>query len=733
MRKYHLFNHTSIHSRFLSIFIAISLILFLASFPLFMHLYDTFSALQQEKDQTKLNAASAQIADVVSGVNNIHQALSKDSRFIALRYVEADYASTQPHIRNQLQNSFSSLIFPFDLITDAAIQFDQNVAITNSTVFFEGYYTCYYPDFFCIDDLTYTEWIQLLSEEKSGFLSRHSVKTFDRQYDALIYHTKWTSNAYFYICIDIADIRQLLTQTADYYFTISTVDGQLLYSDLPNDLKNFQTISSTSSVGNLKISLHATNTVIFQKMMPLYTFFAIYICVYILLVIIIILGGTRVSTRPLLNIIRLLQQIKQETNVSAGTDSSAIGHQHLRKNMQISFEHISEYIIDTTRHLDEYQNTVQMQHKILQVRLMEKALYGHLFNSKELDQFHSCFPDFPEYYRLVYINLLTNLQDTPELYPAPLLLLQSFLQSELPNVYQQQLSDTELLLLIPEANFVAYRKTLDFLVDNINHEEPAYVIRCIASKTYQHSDSLHIAYKQIQDICAFTLPDRQTQIYTAEERLYTPLKATFTMTDLMTLYTSIIHGNQEGALSQLCAFFETLNIAKNTSLNKSFFEMLRTVLTCIKAEQPILLLDADIPVYNEFSNLSTQYNEFSAVIERFCTRISEKKLNEITPFVKEILQYIDIYYTDCNLCLTTLEIHFNCASSTIRKAFKKDMGITVSSYIEQKRMQLANLLLAQNDKKITEIAVMCGYCNPNSFYVAYRRIHGHAPTIYPQE
>ena len=43
-------------------------------------------------------------------------------------------------------------------------------------------------------------------------------------------------------------------------------------------------------------------------------------------------------------------------------------------------------------------------------------------------------------------------------------------------------------------------------------------------------------------------------------------------------------------------------------------------------------------------------------------------------------------------------------------------------------MNLASELLSQKDKTIAEVADECGYTNPNSFYKAYKRVYGCAPT-----
>ena len=98
-------------------------------------------------------------------------------------------------------------------------------------------------------------------------------------------------------------------------------------------------------------------------------------------------------------------------------------------------------------------------------------------------------------------------------------------------------------------------------------------------------------------------------------------------------------------------------------------------------------------------------------------------------FTQELFSYIDAHYTDCDICLTSLKTHFKCSESTIRKVFKRVTDVPIARYIEQKRMLLANDLLAQNEKSVTEIALECGYALPHSFYKAYKRVYGHAPTL----
>lgn len=724
MKRKHPQQTRTISQWFLNIFIIISLLFCIALIPLFIYLQNTFTNLQLEKNRQKLNSGVSQISSIVTGMLNISDSLLSDSRFITLRYYNADYTNVPTVTRNQLKEAFESLMYPFQSLSHTALQLEQNVVITNATVFFEDH-TCYYPDFFSVNDLSYTEWVQLLNDNGTGFLPVSHVKTYSEQYDALIYSTPWTNSTYLYTCMDVNNIKKMIIEEGylnDCYYTITGIDGTLLYSDLPDTVSRHETISELAPSGKIKVSIHIPNSVFYRNMKPLYVFLTVYGCICVMMLITISILGTRFSAKPFIDIIQILERSR---NITLSDNAKATGQQPSGQNLKSGFDYISNSILSADKHLGEYQRTLHTQQKILQARFFEKAVSGQLVSTRDIQHFHAYFPNFPKSYCLLHIRLWTYAEDASSLYAEPLLLLQSFLESELPNAYQQQFSDTELLLLIAEEDFEIYRQTLNFMVNNINREEPSYFVRCIAGRTYHHLESLPAAYRQLQDMDSFSFSDNQTHICTVTDRLEIP-KLPVAMTDLVTLYTSITYGNREMALNKLQACSRELSPAANTSFKRPVYEIIQAMLAYVRLEHPQLLIDRHVPVYQANQSL---YDQLAECIETFCDLINEDSKADKDPFTEELLQYIDSHYTDCDLCITSLETYFKCSESTIRKAFKSITDIPISRYIEQKRMARANELLAQNQKPIAEIASECGYTLPYSFYRAYKRVYGHAPTM----
>ena len=722
MKSKYMHRTHSIFQWFLAIFTVISLLFCLALLPIYIYLQNTFTDLQLEKSRQKLSAGTAEIESAVKGTINISISLANDPRFTSLRYEAVDYTEIPVNTRNQMKSAFSNLTCPLDAAFHTALQLDQNVVITDTTVFFEDR-TCYYPDFFCVNDLSYTEWKALLAEHSTGFLPVCRVKTYSKEYEALIFATKWTNSTYLYACMEVSELKKLLLAESDInecWFTLTNMAGDLLYSDLPEEAADCQTLDEIVSTGNLRISVHIPNSIFYRDMQPLYLFLILYGTACVIMLILIIVLGTRISAKPVLDIIEILERSR---HIPVTDAAKPVLQGRRERNLRSGFTYISDSIVSADQYLEEYQNMVLTQQKVLQARFLEKAINGQLVSSRDIQQFHAYFPDFPEHFCLLLLRIWTYAENAP--YTDPMLLVQPFLKSELPNAYQQQFSDTELLLLISEQDFEKYRAILDFLVKNINQEEPAYFTSCVASRIYHHEEDLPIAYRQIQDMERLTFPDGQNRVCTMADRAETS-SLPVSMTEFMTLYTAVSHGNREMALSRLSACNREVGCVQNSSLKRSVYGMLRSILTYIRMEHSLLLLEQHIPDYRADKSLCEQ---LAGTVETFCDLIRDDSREEMNTFTRELFQYIDSHYTDADLCITSLETQFKCSESTIRKAFKSVTDVTISRYIEQKRMNLANELLAQKQKTITEIALECGFANLNSFYKAYRRVFGHAPTM----
>ena len=684
---------------YIKIFSVVSLLFTLALIPITIHLQNTFTTLELQKATNHLSTSIMRFDSDILTLANMVQTLYSDSDFLYCLSINENYDSVSVNTRNQIKNTFSGIALPLTLAKDVTLQIDQNAIVSTTNIFFADKNLHYYPDFFCIDNLSFSEWTQFLSEHNSGFLPVCHVQTNKSEYDALIFLTKFSKSSCIYACFDISVLSELLLENSiqdNCYVSIFTPDETCLYSNFPDESSNYKTITQYNSIGNLKISVHIPNNLFYTRMQPLYAFLLIYFSCCLLLLIVTTLIGSRLSARPLYNVINYA--------------NSKIG---------------------------SYENTINTQKKILRVRYIEKAISGRLVNSNDITLFKSFFPDFPTSYCLTLFRLQLHNEDNKLDHSNPLLLLQNFFQAEMPDTYIQQINPTDLLLIIPETNYKEYCKFITFVISNILKEEPAYSVNCVSSNFYSHIENLAGAYNQVQNMIEFKYSDEQNLIHTPSDH---PIikQIPFTISDLMTLYTAITHGNKEMALSTMQVLSDELSIAQDPRLDRHVYELVRTTLSCIILEHPLQLYHQHIPAYQPNvlirENVSSQQgdNQYKQLIEKvgvFCDLIKETKKGTADSLAKELLYYIDTHYTDYDISLTTLSDYFNLSSSTIRKVFKEMTDTTIAKHIEQKRLNHANILLAQREKSIEEIALECGYTTANSFYKAYKRVYGHAPTL----
>ena len=705
---------------FSKIFLAVSLLFCIALVPLFASMKSSFEEVQIEKRKQMLSNGTNQISSTVTGIINASKALSLDSRFIQFRYKNADYSSVPISTQNQFQSTLKNLMQPFASFSHVALHLDKEAVVTDDTVFFENQLD-YYPNFFQVDDLNYEEWTSFLASTHNNFTNVCHIKTYTSEYDAIIFVTPWASSKYLYGCMEISDLKELVLEKknlTDCYFTISTVDDEILYSDLPADITDYQSFKEVTTAGEIAITIHIPDDVFYENMRPFYLFFTFYVIVCVMLLVSANVLGVKHATKPIMNIIDVLEQSRNITSPENNPASV--------KSLQ-GFDYISNSIIRADQNMAEYQTAIHTQQKILQARFLEKAISGQLVNKNDIRDFHSYFPNFPKKYYLFLVKLWTYTNELSQiLYQEPLLLLQTFLEVELPNVHQQQINDTELLLILSEEDYESSCNTINFMINNINQEEPNYHACCIASNVCDTFEDLPTAYQHLQTMNELPHTDYQTHICKVEDYYITDLRNPVTMPDLMTLYTAITAGNLELSLNRLASYSNALSLSENISFTRLVFDIIRTMLKYIKIDYPQILMDQPIPSYQADKNL---YDQLADTVCAFCNQICEYNDVNKDSFTQELFNYIDTHYTDCDICLTSLKTYFKCSESTIRKVFKRVTDVPIARYIEQKRMILANELLAQNNKTVTEIAQECGYALPHSFYKAYKRVYGHAPTL----
>lgn len=134
-------------------------------------------------------------------------------------------------------------------------------------------------------------------------------------------------------------------------------------------------------------------------------------------------------------------------------------------------------------------------------------------------------------------------------------------------------------------------------------------------------------------------------------------------------------------------------------------------------EIPRDLISAYIDILKVISEFITQSNFLS-------TRTEDRPLN--------IKNYINTHFCD-DISIDTIAYELDCSRATVMNCFKKAYGMTVSSYITKKRLELACELLGGGSDSIKSVAADCGFHDQNYFSRVFLSEYKITPTQYRQK
>lgn len=101
----------------------------------------------------------------------------------------------------------------------------------------------------------------------------------------------------------------------------------------------------------------------------------------------------------------------------------------------------------------------------------------------------------------------------------------------------------------------------------------------------------------------------------------------------------------------------------------------------------------------------------------------------IQPYLKKCVDYIDQNYTK-QITLDTLSHMAGLSTGHFCRQFKEFTGYTPFSYLNKRRISKSCTLLLNTDKKIAEIASLCGFNNISYYNRAFIKIMKESPSSY---
>lgn len=102
---------------------------------------------------------------------------------------------------------------------------------------------------------------------------------------------------------------------------------------------------------------------------------------------------------------------------------------------------------------------------------------------------------------------------------------------------------------------------------------------------------------------------------------------------------------------------------------------------------------------------------------------------ERSRLIKNVIAYINEHYQE-EIRLDSIARQFWVSPSYLSRQFKSKVGINITRFITERRIQAAQRLLITSDLDISEIADQLGFKSANYFYTVFKKIHGISPREY---
>lgn len=114
----------------------------------------------------------------------------------------------------------------------------------------------------------------------------------------------------------------------------------------------------------------------------------------------------------------------------------------------------------------------------------------------------------------------------------------------------------------------------------------------------------------------------------------------------------------------------------------------------------------------------------------FCKRMNEIKKS--TVLSKHVVLCIDYIYSHIHYRITIedLATHLNISKNYLSSIFKKEMGITISEYIRNIKLEKACNLLRYSDYSLSEIATYLDFSSESHFISVFSKSLGTTPSVY---
>ena len=265
------------------------------------------------------------------------------------------------------------------------------------------------------------------------------------------------------------------------------------------------------------------------------------------------------------------------------------------------------------------------------------------------------------------------------------------------------------------------------------------LVNCLAECIYGSLDKYTIKNKSISELS-------DTSVFTKTDSLYKNDDPWMTVQLLERRYNaenSLIDAVSQGLLHKAEMIFTNIKPSKALESRiadplrnaKNFMIILNTLLRKAAEQGSVHPLYID-SVSSDFAKkiealqtLDEADELFAYMVKKYCRLVNKHSQKQYSLLIQKVITRIDADVT-ADLSLKTQSAFLEVNPSYLSGLFKKETGVTLTDYVNQKRIEKAKQLLTSTNMQIQTIALNCGILDVNYFTKIFKKYTKKTPNEY---
>lgn len=311
----------------------------------------------------------------------------------------------------------------------------------------------------------------------------------------------------------------------------------------------------------------------------------------------------------------------------------------------------------------------------------------------------------------------------------------TLLRRAAPDSLTLQMTNDQVLALVFLGGWDPVPDILRELLKTLGHDEPFYTMTVCLSPVYSNSSELTSAYEQTLQLLETRKLGEETQVIeqaAASKKAYAPLSGS----GRRNLESALSGGNEAESLAIAGRELDQLFKLEASAADYRRFaeEVIDTIVKSSKSAnvEASSVLDREA-LHETIGGLLThlQYEQFIASLLREAAASFRQKKQSLAQdkTIRFVTDYLRDHYSE-DIFVDMLADKLNLTSGYLSSSFKAKMGISLTDYVSQLRVDKAKLLLVDPALKIQDIAERVGYPNVNTFIRVFKKLTGQTPGDY---